>query len=276
MAHRALVLLLLCCSGQLLGLRVSVAGTGSAAVAVRDSSSSIGSRSAPQAPAGCLGPPIALCSRFGSSGGSSCGSAGELELELADDVAAAVVVVAAVVAAPLVRWPHAGPPVSVPGLALGHGMRHPLARWARLPQHMGSSLPFLPFFMLPPCKGGGGVCQHGGEHCLLCVLKCALPRGHGGVCQATTGWGHPICVEGFFVCGPLLTGIPAAWQPFRSALGVGANDPCLLLSSVSCKRTVSTTRYGVPLQRSCLYNLCNTLFFLAPVTRLHRVLPVVR
>ena len=62
------------------------------------------------------------------------------------------------------------------------------------------------------------------------------------------------------MCGPLLTGIPAAWQPFRSALGVGANDPCLLLSSVSCKRTVSTTRYGVPLQRSCLFSPCNTLF----------------
>ena len=260
MAHRALVLLLLCCSGQLLGLRVSVAGTGSAAVAVRDSSGSIGSRSAPQAPAGCLGPPIALCSGFGSSGGSSCGSAGELELELADDVAAAVVVVAAVVAAPLVRWPHAGPPVFCPWACFGARDAAPPRPLGSFPQHMGSSLPFLPFFMLPPCKGGGGVCQHGGEHCLLCVLKCALPRGHGGVCQATTGWGHPICVEGFFVCGPLLTGIPAAWQPFRSALGVGANDPCLLLSSVSCKRTVSTTRYGVPLQRSCLFSPCNTLF----------------
>ena len=178
-------------------------------------------------------------------------------------MAAAVVVVAAVVAAPLVRWPHAGPPVFCPWACFGARDAAPPRPLGSFPQHMGSSLPFLPFFMLPPCKGGGGVCQHGGEHCLLCVLKCALPRGHGGVCQATTGWGHPICVEGFFVCGPLLTGIPAAWQPFRSALGVGANDPCLLLSSVSCKRTVSTTRYGVPLQRSCLFSPCNTLFSLS-------------
>jgi hypothetical protein len=83
------------------------------------------------------------------------------------------------------------------GLLLGTGCGTLLPVGVVSPNTWALLYPF-PLLLLPPCKGGGGVCQHGGEQCLLCVLKCALPRGDGCVCQATIGWGHPICVEGFF------------------------------------------------------------------------------